>query len=100
MATEDSPLERLLAGEIGLEALPQSIFDAYCLGYADGRAARQPELDGANDEADRLYVLAMAGPPQVPRDLRTLAEIERERGNGARADALDAESRRRFWGAA
>ncbi|CAN5213285.1 hypothetical protein BH09ACT6_BH09ACT6_05890 [soil metagenome] len=47
--------EDLVVGKVELWQLPSSLFEFWNLAWSEGAASRQPEIDQANADADRLY---------------------------------------------
>lgn len=68
----------LILGRVELPALPASIFQIYVFAHSAGCASRQPEIDRANADADRLYRLAFDPRPPIKVG-KSYAEIQRTR---------------------
>jgi hypothetical protein len=76
----------LTAGVVELRQLPPSLTQFYVFAYQQGAASRQPDIDRANDEADRLYAEICRRPPS--RDQTSLddaLEAQKHRGTTAAA---------------
>lgn len=93
-------IRKLTEGKILPHELGQPLDELYWLGWFDGRDSRQAEVDEQRADADRFYARLYNPRPVIPTDFITLADLERRRGNPARAERLEADLRRRFGDAA
>ena len=72
------------------------IFEARLAGWLDGYHRRDAEVAKLSWTADRLYTAMVARSPKPYTDRPSYSGLERVRGNGARADKIDADNARRF----
>jgi hypothetical protein len=76
----------LVAGAVEFRQLSPALRQLYVFVYEQGRASRQPELDRANAEADRLYAdLARRPPSRDQQDIEAALETQKHRGAAAAA---------------
>lgn len=76
----------LTAGVVELRQLPPSLRQFYVFAFEQGSASRQPEVDQANDDADRLYAEVCRRQPSRDHET-TNAFLEAQKHRGAEAAA-------------
>ncbi|MCS0644983.1 hypothetical protein [Curtobacterium flaccumfaciens] len=76
----------LTAGVVELRQLPPSFRQFYVFAFEQGSASRQPEVDHANDDADRLYAEVCRRQPSRDHET-TNAFLEAQKHRGAEAAA-------------
>lgn len=76
----------LAAGGVELRQLPPSLRQFYVFAFEQGSASRQPEVDRANDDADRLYAEVCRRPPSRDHET-TEAFLQAQKHRGAAAAA-------------
>lgn len=76
----------LAAGVVELRQLSPALRQLYVFAHEQGRASRQPEVDRANDDADRLYAeLCRRQPSRNHESINTFLEAQKHRGAEAAA---------------
>ena len=76
----------LTAGIVELRQLPPSLRQFYVFAFEQGTASRQPEVDRANHDADRLYAEVCRRQPSRDHET-TNAFLEAQKHRGAEAAA-------------
>jgi hypothetical protein len=76
----------LTAGVVELRQLPPSLRQFYVFAFEQGSASRQPEIDQANDDADRIYAEMCRRQPSRDHET-TNAFLEAQKHRGAEAAA-------------
>jgi hypothetical protein len=88
----------VVAGAVEFRQLSPALRQLYVFAYEQGRTSRQPELDRANAEADRLYAdLARRPPSRDQQGIDATLEAQKHRGAAAAATRA-AEMRARIGG--
>ncbi|KQR34793.1 hypothetical protein ASF75_03245 [Curtobacterium sp. Leaf154] len=76
----------LTAGVVELRQLPPSLRQFYVFAFEQGSASRQPEVDHANDDADRLYAeVCRRQPSRDHETTNAFLEAQKHRGTEAAA---------------
>ena len=76
----------LVTGAVEAWQLPPSLLQFFTFAYEQGKASRQAEVDGLNDEADRLYAEMCRRIPPPQRESKSFADLSRIRGDHERAE--------------
>ena len=87
----------LTAGVVELRQLSPSLRQFYVFAFEQGSASRQPEIDHANDDADRLYAEVCRRQPSRDHET-TNALLEAQKHRGAEAAAKRAGEMRAHMG--
>lgn len=74
----------LAVGVVSLQQLSPALTQLYVFAYEQGAASRQPEIDLANDDADRLYAEVCRRPPAKDHQTtEVFLEAQKHRGAAA-----------------
>lgn len=87
----------LASGVVELRQLPPSLRQFYVFAFEQGSASRQPEIDQANDDADRLYAEVCRRQPSREHET-TNAFLKAQKHRGAEAAAKRAADIRAHMG--
>lgn len=76
----------LALGSVEIRQLSPALRQLYIFAFEQGAASRQPEVDLANNDADRLYAEVCRRPPSRDgTDIDTFLQAQKHRGEAAAA---------------